>query len=75
MPMRLMGMAVRVGARITSHLASPLLSATRPMKGFSNAGICMTVDKSPAWLRVNDNFSMIRGSRGDKKLVYASWIK
>ena len=70
-----MGIAVRVGARITSHLASPRLSANNPIKGLARAGICMTVDKSPAWLKVKDNFSMIKGSRGDKKLVYRSWTK
>jgi len=64
-----MGMAVSVGARITSHRASPLLSAKSPIKGLNKAGICITVDKRPAWLKVKDSFSIIRGSRGARQLV------
>ena len=67
--MTLMGMAVRLGARITSQRASPLLSANRPMNGLARDGICITVDNRPAWLRVRDSFSMIRGSNGARKLV------
>ncbi len=75
MPIRHMGMAVRLGARIMAHRARPLRSARAPIKGFIRAGICMTVDNKPAWNREMESFSMIRGSTGARKLVYISWMK
>jgi len=64
-----MGMAVSVGARITSHRARPLLSANSPIKGLNSAGICIIVDNNPAWLKVKESYSIIRGSRGARQLV------
>jgi hypothetical protein len=62
-----MGKAVNEGARTINHLTE-IRSAHTPMKGFSNAGNCMTVDRRPARVNERENFSISSGNSGERKL-------
>lgn len=62
-----MGIAVSMGAEMIKYLTLTL-SASLPIYGLIRAGTCMIVDRKPAWVSDSENFSIIKGSRGAKKL-------
>jgi hypothetical protein len=43
-------------------------SASLPIYGFNSAGICMIVERKPAWVRDRESFSIRSGRRGERKL-------